>query len=141
MYTELPNSRSIRLLDIAPGQPADPIKANLLIVDDLDEAPDFEALSYVWGSSDNPVDIVCDNEVASVTRNLSGALIRLRYVDKSRRVWIDALCLYVDRYQRKYHGNLRFGPLISEGFRFASRIRFYPEISEQLLNILVKRYH
>jgi hypothetical protein len=34
-------------------------------------------------------------------------------------VGVDVVCLYVDRYQRKYHRNLRFGPLFSEGFRFA----------------------
>jgi hypothetical protein len=30
----------------------------------------------------------------------------------------DALCLYVDRYQKKCHRNLRFGPLFSKGFLF-----------------------
>jgi hypothetical protein len=30
---------------------------------------------------------------------------------------VDIVCLYVDRYQRKYHGNLRFRSLFSEGFR------------------------
>ncbi|PMD64693.1 uncharacterized protein K444DRAFT_204241 [Hyaloscypha bicolor E] len=30
----------------------------------------------------------------------------------------DAVCLYVNRYQRKCYRNLRFGPLFSEGFLF-----------------------
>jgi hypothetical protein len=32
---------------------------------------------------------------------------------------VDALCLYVDQYRRNYRRNLRFGPLLSEEFRFA----------------------
>jgi hypothetical protein len=93
MYKELPNHRSIRLLDIAPGQATDPVRANLLILDDLYEGAEFEALSYVWGTQDDPVDIICNKEAVSVTKNLNSALRRLRYADKSRRVWIDALCI------------------------------------------------
>jgi hypothetical protein len=82
MYKELPNHRSIRLLDIAPGQATDPVRANLLIVDDLYEGAEFEALSYVWGTQDDPVNIICNKEAVSVTKNLNSALRRLRYADK-----------------------------------------------------------
>jgi Heterokaryon incompatibility protein (HET) len=61
---------------------------------ELDEAPEFQALSYVWGSPDDPVDIVCENKVVSVTQNLHRALLRLRHACYLiRRVWIDALCI------------------------------------------------
>lgn len=93
MYTKLPDQRSIRLLDIAPGQTADVVEVKLLVVNDLGNAPDFEALSYVWGAAENPVEIICNTEVVSVTQNLSGALRRLRQADNTRRVWIDALCI------------------------------------------------
>ena len=33
-------------------------------------------------------------------------------------LWIDSLCIYLDRHRTKYRGNLRLGPLFSEGFRF-----------------------
>jgi hypothetical protein len=93
MYEELPKQRSIRLLDIAPGHGTGPVRADLLVVEDLYEAPEFEALSYVWGTPDDPVDIICNDEVVSVTENLNSALRRLRCVHKTRRVWIDALCI------------------------------------------------
>ena len=57
-----------------------------------------------------------------VTKNLFIALRHLRRSDPSRILWIDAICIYFDRYQTKYRRNLRFGSLFSEGFGFASRI-------------------
>ena len=50
------------------------------------------------------------------------ALLAFRSLKPSFPIWIDALCLYFDRYQTEYLRNLRFGPLFSEGFHFASRI-------------------
>jgi hypothetical protein len=73
MYTKLPNSSSFRLLYLAPGQAEDVINVILLVVDNPDEAPEFEALSYVWGTPKDPVLILCDDEVTSVSRNLAGA--------------------------------------------------------------------
>ena len=92
MYSRLPTPRSVRLLDIAPGTSSEPVKASLLVVE-LDAAPDFEALSYVWGTTADPVVVACDGEPISVTQNLHAALLRLRFVDVTRRVWIDALCI------------------------------------------------
>jgi hypothetical protein len=93
MYTKLPNSRSFRLLYVAPGQAEEVIEVILLVMDDLDKAPEFEALSYVWGTPKDPVDILCDDEVTSVTRNLAGALQQLRQTDTWRIIWIDAVCI------------------------------------------------
>jgi hypothetical protein len=92
MYSKLPRPRSIRLLGIAPGKASDRVEVSLMVVE-LDEAPDFEALSYAWGLSSDPVDILCDSQVVSVTQNLHGALLRLRRSDQIRKVWIDALCI------------------------------------------------
>jgi hypothetical protein len=46
------------------------------------------------------------------------ALSRLRDHSLEPIMWVDAVCLYIDRYQRKYHKNLRFRPPFSAGFRF-----------------------
>jgi Heterokaryon incompatibility protein (HET) len=54
-----------------------------------------------------------------ITYNLASALKHLRYEERSRVLWVDAICLCLDQYQTKYRGNLRLGPLVSEGFRFA----------------------
>jgi hypothetical protein len=39
--------------------------------------------------------------------------------EAGRRIWIDALCLYLDRHRTKCRRNLRLSPLFSEGIRFA----------------------
>ena len=73
------------------------------MVVELDEAPDFEALSYTWGSTSDPVDILCDSQVVSVTQNLHGALLRLRRPDQTRKVWIDALCINQNDLDERSH--------------------------------------
>ncbi|MCJ1380074.1 hypothetical protein MMC17_003177 [Xylographa soralifera] len=60
------------------------------------EAP-YEALSYTWGP-ENPnrcIEVEGDNSLRSifVGYNLFTALFHLRYVDRCRRVWIDAISI------------------------------------------------
>lgn len=57
--------------------------------------PDFEALSYAWGSAENPVNISIQQsgwKTLPVTQNLAEALPYLRYQDRPRVLWIDAIC-------------------------------------------------
>lgn len=61
---------------------------------------DYDALSYVWGSPDNPVTVfVRPTDTADapstlqIQRNLAVALRALRYHDKPRTLWVDALCI------------------------------------------------
>ncbi|KAM5349768.1 hypothetical protein ACJ41O_006273 [Fusarium nematophilum] len=57
------------------------------------ENPIFEALSYCWGDRLDVRDILVDGRLRSVTKNLHAALQRLRYEDRSRQVWADAICI------------------------------------------------
>ena len=102
MYSKLPSPRSIRLLDIASGKASDRVEVSLMAVE-LDEAPDYEALSYAWGTSSDLVDVFCDSQVVSVTQNLHGALLPLRNPDQTRRVWIDALCINQNDLDERSH--------------------------------------
>lgn len=74
-------------------------------------ARQYEALSYVWGSVDNPETIsvispstggaeensvscsACDGSPLLVTHNLAVALRHLRRRDAPRTLWIDAICI------------------------------------------------
>ncbi|KAK4901388.1 hypothetical protein LTR27_001946 [Elasticomyces elasticus] len=59
----------------------------------LDEAPEYEALSYVWGETTGSRAILLAGEEHKVTANLHGALGALRYTDRPRLLWVDAVCI------------------------------------------------
>ena len=119
-YSSLAEDASeIRLMTLLPGRFEDDIVITLetVILSD-NHIPQFEALSYVWGSTENPMDIsvkarkpkrskpfslqgrsrrrrleVCSYGTISVTQNLATALPYLRREDKPRVFWIDAICV------------------------------------------------
>jgi Heterokaryon incompatibility protein (HET) len=53
----------------------------------------YEALSYVWGDLKNLVEITLNDRPYRARKNLVAALEHLRYKDKNRVLWIDALCI------------------------------------------------
>lgn len=59
----------------------------------IGDAPPYEALSYVWGSSTPSVEILCNGQVIEIGPELSYALRRLRLRDSVCRIWADALCI------------------------------------------------
>ena len=63
----------------------------------------YEALSYVWGGSDEPQSIFIDNQYLGVTLNLHAALLRLRYHDIPRIIWVDAVCINQADEKEKEH--------------------------------------
>src|SRR2546430_1342084 len=79
LHQPLPDPfNSIRLLSIDPGWPSDPIRARLTVVPDRSAAPPYQALSYVWGDTANPVSIECNGVRVLVTPHLAAALRALR---------------------------------------------------------------
>lgn len=68
---------------------------------DADAGCVFEALSYTWGSPDDPTteilvtssDDHCTVGTMLARRNLHTALQHFRYLDRPRTMWIDALCI------------------------------------------------
>lgn len=69
---------AIRLLSIKPALVDEQIECALITIDNLSDAPPFEALSYVWGQDQSPHPIICNGVRKSVTSNLDGALRYLR---------------------------------------------------------------
>jgi hypothetical protein len=91
----IPSQGLIRLLRILPGRPPEILRCKLE-VNDLSNAPPFEALSYVWGNPEPAKIVICNTHSKKVTPNLGAALDRLRNEDTERLVWIDALCVNQD---------------------------------------------
>ncbi|CCT64715.1 related to heterokaryon incompatibility protein [Fusarium fujikuroi] len=61
--------------------------------------PAFEALSYVWGGQHDPVAATIEGKaskylgIIKLGKNLATALRHLRYQDKERVLWVDAICI------------------------------------------------
>ena len=53
----------------------------------------YEALSYVWGNDVASDFVLCGKARITIGKNLSVALRRLRRVDRTRTLWIDAICI------------------------------------------------
>jgi hypothetical protein len=92
LYQDLPGHRSIRLLNLLPGNDADPIQATLH-EHDLDHIPAFETVSYVWGDPTITESITCNGIPLKITQSLHDALCQFRLTSGSRLLWTDAICI------------------------------------------------
>jgi len=91
-YTALGSTTSFRLVVLKPGNELGPIKCNLKALR-MEEAPIYEALSYVWGSNERTHTMSCNNAPMKITKSLDTALRILRKLSQSRRLWIDQICI------------------------------------------------
>jgi hypothetical protein len=88
----LKGRRSIRVLELLPDKKGAPLRCNMREIS-LDEPPNYEAVSYVWGAPEFVKRIFCGAEVMSITKSCSHALHHLRRTDRTRLLWIDACCI------------------------------------------------
>jgi tetratricopeptide (TPR) repeat protein len=86
------SKRDIRLTELLPGSIDDEISCRLFTVS-LNTAPEYEALSYMWGDLKDTRAIYVNQTVHNVTSNLHSALTRLRSQTTPRMLWIDAICI------------------------------------------------
>jgi hypothetical protein len=101
MYRALdPSIREIRVLEILPSNLTDPRQtpnkkvAVQLLYCSLDKPILYEALSYTWGDPKKQTTITVDStDDVLVRQNLAQALHDLQLPDRSRCVWVDALCI------------------------------------------------
>jgi hypothetical protein len=85
--------QSFRLLTLLPGQHDDPLRC-IIRTDCLGENPNYEALSYCWGSKETTDMISCGkNAYLSLNQSLSSALRQLRWIEEPRVLWADAICI------------------------------------------------
>ncbi|KAH6956195.1 heterokaryon incompatibility protein-domain-containing protein [Fusarium avenaceum] len=83
----------MRLLQIhSAAKKDDPIACNLNEVT-FGERPKFDALSYMWGSSQVERSITLNGVLVSIRQNLWDALYYLREQAPGTSYWIDAICI------------------------------------------------
>lgn len=91
------DSGSIRLLGLMPAKDmSSPIHCRLhdYSLRESDRGIHlYEALSYVWGSPENPKVVYINNRSLSVTANLYTALLHLRDRAFERVMWVDSICI------------------------------------------------
>ena len=88
--------RLVRLFPVAQATDVPRCKINLAKLDQRERR--YDALSYVWGDPNvtRDVKIVLPDDTEKtfrVTENLFAALVALRHQNKSRVLWIDAICI------------------------------------------------
>jgi hypothetical protein len=88
--------------------------------------PAFEALSYAWGSDSSHHVVYVDSPTAegvspmtmSIRKNLTNALSHLRYADRDRVLWIDAICINQHDLQER---GLQV-PRMTDIYKYANRV-------------------
>jgi hypothetical protein len=108
------SGRQIRLLFICPSSdPHRRLECHLQSFE-LEQAPDYEALSYVWGDPDPTMEIICNGQSVTVRLNLGNALARLRLSNSRRIIWADALCINQIDNEEKSHQVPLMGMIYSQ---------------------------
>ncbi|ENH73416.1 Heterokaryon incompatibility protein 6, OR allele [Fusarium oxysporum f. sp. cubense race 1] len=91
-YDKLPNNGFVRIFELKPGKDGDPLQGNLRTYL-RKEAPTYEALSYVWGSSERNKHMQCNDQAFMITDSLDLALRRLGLISGLRCLWIGQICI------------------------------------------------
>ncbi|KAI1440510.1 heterokaryon incompatibility protein-domain-containing protein [Annulohypoxylon stygium] len=69
---------ALRLLLISPGFASETINCTLITIEDRKNAPEYDAISYVWGTELSEEPIMCNGHRVTVTKNLIQAMRYLR---------------------------------------------------------------
>ncbi|KAK5710073.1 hypothetical protein LTR17_019186 [Elasticomyces elasticus] len=91
VYDDLPEG-SIRLLELLPGTNDDQLACRL-VTTPLEDAPRYEAMSYVWGTPEPSGLVQCQGTRITITTNLAHGLRRVRDPDVLRVLWADQICI------------------------------------------------
>ncbi|KAL8336919.1 hypothetical protein RB601_008427 [Gaeumannomyces tritici] len=94
-YAPFSDGCSIRILTLEPGVGGEPLTGSLEF-ESLDARPEFEAISYVWGSGTRSAQMRCDGRPLPMTSSIRDALRRMRHPDRPRRLWADQVCINQD---------------------------------------------
>lgn len=94
-YQVLPTNNHIRRLILEPGKGQDPLVCRLetIKVKHASSITEYEAISYVWGSSVRDQPLIVDGKLIRITVNLTDVLRQCRLPSRSRALWADSVCI------------------------------------------------
>lgn len=124
--------REIRLLQILPGHQQSAIEAKLESVS-LNEKPQFNVLSYAWGSSDEQKSILIQDHEFSVSNHLYQCLVNLRLESEPLFIWIDAICINQNSVDEK---NTQV-PLMRDVYQSAKQVHVWLGVSTPGLELVL----
>jgi uncharacterized membrane protein len=90
----------------------------------VDQNFSYEAVSYTWGAADLTHEVVVNNQHLRITKSAYDVLEGYRKAGNTAWIWIDSICIYLDRSRTKCCRNLRCVPQSSEEFGF----HIYPDM-------------
>ncbi|KAJ2893475.1 HET-domain-containing protein [Zalerion maritima] len=84
-----------RLLELLPSSPAQSSSSVQCLLTDsyFDSDEEYEAVSYCWGDPNDRRPISCNGKTVFISSSLMDAFLGLRYPDRRRKLWIDAICI------------------------------------------------
>jgi hypothetical protein len=86
--------KEIRVLDVAPASGDDIIDCTMRRISLIDNpVPVYETISYCWGLPRAPSTIKLNGRLTPVPASSEVALKRMRFSDRPRVLWIDAICI------------------------------------------------
>ncbi|EXJ61332.1 uncharacterized protein A1O5_11890 [Cladophialophora psammophila CBS 110553] len=139
LYLPLLEGEVIRLVDLLPGEGDDPVSLRLLIAE-LGHHPEYEAISYVWGDPSQTVSVLCNGRPLAITVSLNAVFKRVRYPDRSRILWADAVCINQWHDDERSHHVAFMGKVYSYAKRVL--VHFGDDLDGDAVNVssLVKEY-
>jgi hypothetical protein len=94
------SSNGIRLLRLMRGKGSDDVECTVFR-SSVEQAPEYTALSYVWGDPSITRPIILNGQTILITANLHVALCHLRPETSDVILWVDALCINQNDFQER----------------------------------------
>ncbi|KAK3325073.1 heterokaryon incompatibility protein-domain-containing protein [Apodospora peruviana] len=95
VYDTLPQGQFFRYLVLEPSTNYNLPLTGRLVTSEIDQAPAFDAISYVWGNPAqvSEISIIGHSNTICLTASLRDTLRRVRLPDRQRNVWADQICI------------------------------------------------
>lgn len=87
------DKKEIRLLVLKPGVGEEPLQCAFQQAFLVDRTPQYETISYVWGDAMIRGTVILNGNPLDIPESAENVLRRVRYADKDRLLWIDAVCI------------------------------------------------